>query len=149
MKNFSIKIDTLTGEEYYEVYIRGQQLLRDPLLNKASAFTLEERMALELDGLLRPEVGTLETQVQRSIQNYRRKPDDLERYIYLMGLLDRSEPLFYKLLCQNLEEMVPIVYTPTVGQACLELSHITRRYRGIYISPENISRIDQIRMIKF
>jgi malate dehydrogenase (oxaloacetate-decarboxylating) len=144
MKNFSIKIDALTGEEYYEVYIRGQQLLRDPLLNKASSFTLEERMALELDGLLRPGVGDLATQVQRSLQNYQRKPDDLERYIYLLGLLDRSEPLFYKLLCENLEEMVPIIYTPTVGQACLQLSHITRRYRGIYISPENISRIDQI-----
>lgn len=144
MKNFSIKIDALTGEEYYEVYIRGQQLLRDPLLNKASAFTLEERMALELDGLLRSGVGDLATQVRRSLQNYKRKPDDLERYIFLLGLLDRSEPLFYKLLCENLEEMVPIIYTPTVGQACLQLSHINRRYRGLYISPENIGRIDQI-----
>jgi malate dehydrogenase (oxaloacetate-decarboxylating) len=144
VKNFSIKIDALTGEEYYEVYIRGQQLLRDPLLNKASAFTIEERMSLELDGLLRQGVGDLATQVERSLQNYERKPDDLERYIFLMGLLDRSEPLFYKLLCENLEEMVPIVYTPTVGQACLQLSQITRRYRGLYISPENISRIDQI-----
>ena len=144
MKTFSIKIDALTGEEYYEVYLRGQQLLNDALLNKASAFTLEERMALDLEGLLRPGVGDLETQVQRSLQNYRRKPDDLERYIFLLGLLDRSEPLFYKVLCENLEEMVPIVYTPTVGQACLQASHITRRYRGLFINPENISRIDQI-----
>jgi len=144
VKNFSIKIDALTGEEYYEIYIRGQQLLRDPLLNKGSAFTLEERMTLQLDGLLRPGVGDLDTQVKRARQNYERKPDDLERYIYLLGLLDRSEPLFYKLLCENLEEMVPIVYTPTVGQACLQLSHIHRRFRGLYISPENISRIDQI-----
>jgi malate dehydrogenase (oxaloacetate-decarboxylating) len=144
MKTFSIKIDTLTGEEYYEIYLRGQQLLNDPLLNKASAFTLEERMTLDLDGLLRSGVGSLEIQVQRSLENYKRKPDDLERYIFLMGLLDRSEPLFYKLLSENLEEMVPIVYTPTVGQACLQLSHITRRYRGLYISPDNINRIDQI-----
>jgi malate dehydrogenase (oxaloacetate-decarboxylating) len=144
MKTFSIKIDALTGEEYYEVYIRGQQLLHDPLLNKASAFTVEERMALDLEGLLRPGIGDLQTQVTRSLEMYKRKPDDLERYIFLMGLLDRSEPLFYKLLCENLEEMVPIVYTPTVGQACLQLSHITRRYRGLYISPDNISRIDQI-----
>jgi malate dehydrogenase (oxaloacetate-decarboxylating) len=144
MKTFDFKIDPLTGEEYYEVYMRGRQLLNDPHLNKGSAFTHEERMSLGLDGLLRSGVSTMESQLARSLQAYQRKPDDMERYIFLIGLQDRSEPLFYKLLVENLEEMVPVVYTPTVGQACLQLSHIQRRFRGLYISPENIANIDQI-----
>ncbi len=144
MKTFSFKIDPLTGEEYWEVYLRGQQLLTDSLLNKASSFSQEERLALDLVGLLRSQVSGLELQEQRTLQAYQRKPDDMEKFIYLQGLMDRSEVLFYRLLVDNLTEMVPIVYTPTVGQACLELSHITRRYRGIYLSPDNIARIDQI-----
>jgi len=144
MKTFSLRVDALTNEEYWEVHLRGQQLLNEPLLNKASAFTQEERLSLELTGLLRTGVSTLDLQVQRSLDNYRRKPDDMEKYIFLQGLLNRNEVLFYRLLLENLTEMVPIVYTPTVGQACLELSHITRRYRGIYLSPENIANVDQI-----
>jgi hypothetical protein len=135
MKFFSIKIDPLTGEEYYEVNLRGRLVLNNPLLNKGSCFTEEERMSLELDGLLRSGVSTLEQEVERTLEMYRRKPDDLERYIFLQSLLDRDETLFYRLLYENLEEMVPIVYTPTVGQACLMLSHIMRRYRGLYVTP--------------
>jgi malate dehydrogenase (oxaloacetate-decarboxylating) len=144
MKTFSIKIDPLTGEEYFEVYMRGQQLLSDPFLNKASAFGVEERLNLGLTGLLRSGVSNMETQRQRSLQMYTRKHDDIEKYIFLQGLLNRNETLFYSLLCENLQEMLPIVYTPTVGKACMMLSHITRRYRGIYISPENIANIDRI-----
>ncbi len=144
MKTFGFKIDPLTGEDYYEVYIRGRQLLNDPHLNKASAFTKEERLSLGLDGLLRPGISTLESQLDRVYEAFLRKPDDLERYIYLSGLLDRSEPLFYQLLVEHLEEMLPIIYTPTVGQACLQMSHIQRRYRGVYITPQNIANIDQI-----
>ena len=144
MKTFGFKIDPLTGEDYYEVYVRGRQLLNDSHLNKASAFTKEERLSLGLDGMLRPGVGSLSIQAARAYEAYLRKPDDLERYIYLAGLQDRSEPLFYKLLLEHLEEMVPIVYTPTVGQACLQMSHIQRRYRGLYITPKNIANIDQI-----
>jgi len=144
MKTFSLKVDPLTNEEYWEVDLRGQQLLNEPLLNKASAFTQEERLSLGLSGLLRTGVSTLDLQVQRSYDNFLRKPDDLEKYIFLQGLLNRNEVLFYRLLLDKLTEMVPIVYTPTVGQACLELSHITRRYRGLYLSPENIANIDQI-----
>ncbi|HNV03111.1 MAG TPA: NAD-dependent malic enzyme [Vicinamibacterales bacterium] len=144
MKTFSMKIDPLTNEEYWEVYLRGQQILSDPLLNKASAFTQEERLSLGLTGLLRTAVSTLDRQVERSYENLQRKPDDLERYIYLQGLLDRNEVLYYRVLQEHLTELVPIVYTPTVGQACLELSHITRRYRGVYLSPDNIADIDQI-----
>ena len=144
MKTFSLKVDPLTNEEYWEVYLRGQQLLSDPLLNKASAFSPEERMALDLSGLLRSGVSTLELQGQRIIAAYEKKPDDMEKYIYLQGLMDRNEVLFYRVLTDHLIEMVPIVYTPTVGQACQQLSHITRRFRGLYVSPENIGRIDQI-----
>ena len=144
MKTFGFKIDPLTGEDYYEVYVRGRQLLNDSHLNKGSAFTKEERLSLELDGMLRPGIGSLNTQAARVYEAYQRKHDDLERYIYLAGLQDRSEPLFYRLLLEHLEEMVPIVYTPTVGQACMQMSHIQRRYRGVYITPKNIANIDQI-----
>jgi malate dehydrogenase (oxaloacetate-decarboxylating) len=144
MKTFSIKIDTLTGEEYFEVGIKGQQLLNDPMLNKASGFTKEERINLGLEGLLRSGVSDIETHLERTLEAYERKTDDLERYIYLTELLNRNETLFYKMLSEHLTEMVPIVYTPVVGQACLQLSHITRRYRGVYITPDNIANIDEI-----
>jgi malate dehydrogenase (oxaloacetate-decarboxylating) len=144
MKTFAFKIDALTGEEFLEVYIRGRQLLNDPLLNKGSGFTREERLAFGLEGYVRSGYSPIEVQVERALEAYSRKPDAMERYIFLSGLLNRSEPLFYRLLCDNLTEMVPIVYTPTVGQACLELSHIQRRFRGVYVSPENIDRIDRI-----
>ena len=144
MKTFSFKVDPLTGEEYYEVYIRGRQLLNDPLLSKLSGFTQEERLALGLDGFVRPSVSTIEAQAQRCMESYGRKQDDLERYIYLQSLLDRCEVLFYHVLCNHLAQMVPIVYTPTVGHACMQLSHIMRRYRGLYLTPDNVGNIDQI-----
>ncbi len=144
MKTYAMKVDPLTGEDYYEVYLRGRALMNDPHLNKGSAFAEEERLSLDLDGLLRSGVSSMESQLERGLESYRRKPDDLERYLFLIGLQDRSEPLFYRLLVDNLPEMVPVVYTPTVGQACLQLSHIQRRFRGIYISPDNIANIDHI-----
>jgi malate dehydrogenase (oxaloacetate-decarboxylating) len=144
MKSFAFKIDPLTGEEYYEVYLRGQQLINDPLLNKGSHFTTEERASLELSGLLPPGVSTIEEQTSRALDSYRRKADDLEGYLFLLGLLNRNETLFYELLAKNLTEMLPIVYTPTVGQACMLLSRIMRRPRGIYFHPENIANIDRI-----
>ncbi len=137
-------MDPLTSEEYYEVYLRGQQLLSDSFLNKGSSFTQEERLSLDLDGFLRSGVSNIDIQIERSYEMFKRKPDDIEKYIFLQGLLNRNEILFYRLLSEHLKEMVPIVYTPTVGQACMMLSHITRRYRGIYISPENIGNIDRI-----
>lgn len=144
MKSFALKIDLLTGEEYYEVYLRGQRILVEPLLNKGSSFSEEERRSLKLTGLLRNAIGTLEQQVQRSLENYNQKSTDLERYIYLLALQDRNETLFYRLLYENLKEMLPIVYTPTVGLACQKMSHIMRQYRGIYLSPDNICHIDEI-----
>jgi malate dehydrogenase (oxaloacetate-decarboxylating) len=144
MKTFAFKIDPLTGEDYYEVYVRGRQLLSDSLLNKASAFKKEERLSLGIDGMLRSGISKLDSQASRAYEAYSRKTEDLERFIYLGGLQDRNETLFYRLLIEHLEEMVPIVYTPTVGQACMQMSHIQRRYRGIYITPDNIANIDQI-----
>ncbi len=113
---------------------RGAELLHDPLLNKGTAFTEAERIALGLRGLLPPLVFTLEQQVARVVENYRRKQTDLERYIHLVSLQDRNETLFYRVLMDNLDEMMPIVYTPTVGQACQQFGHIFRRPRGLYVS---------------
>jgi len=144
MKTFSLKIDPLTGEEYFEVYLRGRQLLTDPFLNKGTAYSREERLTLGLDGLIRSCISDIDTQRTRNYEMYGRKQDDIEKYIFLQSLLNRNEILFYNLLCNNLAEMLPIVYTPTVGKACMMLSHITREYRGIYISPENIANIDSI-----
>lgn len=144
MKNYDFKIDPLTGEEFYEVHLHNALILSDPLLNKGAAFTEEERSELGLFGLLPMGVSTIEAQVQRALESYRRKQDDLEKYLFLLGLMNRNETLFYRLLTENLDEMVPIVYTPTVGQACQMMSHIMRRPRGVYISPLNIARIDDI-----
>jgi len=144
MKTFSIKTDPLTHEEYLEVYLRGRQVLTDPFLNKGTAFSEDERLKLGLSGLVRSSISDIETQRARNYEMFRRKQDDLEKYIFLQSLLNRNEILFYDLLCHHLTEMLPIVYTPTVGKACAMFSHITREFRGIYISPETIANIDQI-----
>ena len=122
----------------------GQAILRNPLLNKGTAFTRAERQALRLEGLLPPRVFTIEEQVQRVMENYRGKQTDLERYIHLIGLQDRNETLFYKVLTTHLEEMLPIVYTPTVGLACQRFGHIFRRPRGMYITVEDRGRVESI-----
>jgi len=113
--------------------LRGMELLDTPLLNKGTAFSDEERAALGLHGLLPYRVETIEEQVTRAYEAYRRKTDDLERHIYLRALQDTNEVLFYRLVLSHLEEMMPIVYTPVVGQACQEFCHIYRRPRGLFI----------------
>ncbi|HZR05550.1 MAG TPA: NAD-dependent malic enzyme [Candidatus Udaeobacter sp.] len=113
---------------------RGMDLLDTPLLNKGTAFTEEERTLFGLLGLLPPHVETLEKQVVRAYEAYQRKDDDLERHIYLRALQDTNEVLFYKLLLDHIEEMTPIVYTPTVALACQQFSHIYRRPRGLFVS---------------
>lgn len=122
----------------------GVDLLHNPLLNHGTAFTEAERDALKLRGLLPPHVFTQEEQVQRSLENFRKKPTDLEKYIYLIGLEDRNETLFYRLILDNLDEMMPIIYTPTVGKACQEYAHIFRRPRGLYISAADIGRVAEV-----
>jgi malate dehydrogenase (oxaloacetate-decarboxylating) len=116
------------------VILRGTALLEDPALNKGTAFTSEERVALGLDGLLPPVVETLEQQSRRCYEAVCRKQDDLERHIYLRALQDTDETLFYRLLLDHVEEMLPIVYTPVVAKACAEFSHIYRRPRGLFIA---------------
>lgn len=105
-----------------------------PILNKGTAFTEAERRQLGLEGLLPPHVETLDEQVVRAYEAYKRKGDDLERHIYLRALQDTNEVLFYRLLLDHIEEMTPMVYTPVVGLGCQQFSHIYRRPRGLFIS---------------
>jgi malate dehydrogenase (oxaloacetate-decarboxylating) len=113
---------------------RGMDLLNRQGLNKGTAFTEEERNTLGLNGLLPPHVESLNEQVVRAYDAYKRKDDDLERHIYLRALQDTNEVLFYRLLLDHIEEMTPIVYTPVVALACQQFSHIYRRPRGLFIS---------------
>ena len=122
----------------------GLKLLQDPFLNKGTAFTEAERDRLNLRGLLPPKALTMEQQCDKVLESIRRKPTDLGKYITLMSLYDRNITLFYKVVEENLEEMMPIIYTPTVGQACQEFSHIFRKARGLYISANNKGRIRKI-----
>src|SRR5579864_2505571 len=122
----------------------GEHLLTFPLLNKVTAFTAREREELGLRGLLPPHICTMEEQVARVMENYRMKSDDLERYIHLVALMDRNETLFYRVLIDHLPEMLPVVYTPTVGQACRNFGRIFRRARGIYLTPEDRGQIGDI-----
>jgi len=131
-------------DESTKVPYSGPQILGHPLYNKGSAFTREERQAFGLEGLLPSAVNTLEQQARRVYENLARKTDPLERYIGLASLEDRNEHLFHYVLGEHLEEFLPIVYTPTVGRACQQFSHIFRRARGLWITPEHRGRIDQV-----
>jgi malate dehydrogenase (oxaloacetate-decarboxylating) len=132
------------GAETLEVSLTGQFLLENPLFNKGSAFTDEEREELGLKGLLPDHVSSVDEQLARTYENYKRKETDLERYVYLVSLQDRNETLFYRLLQEHITEMTPIIYTPTVGAGCQLYSHIYRRPRGLFISYPNRANIDSI-----
>lgn len=123
---------------------RGLDLLHNPSLNKGTAFTTDERNILGLHGLLPPRISSQKQQVQHVLNNVRRKPNNLEKYLYLIGLQDRNERLFYKTLVENMEELSPIVYTPTVGLACQEYSHVYRRPRGMTITRYDRGRIKKV-----
>ena len=112
---------------------KGTDLLHDPLFNKGTAFSNQERRLLKLEGLLPPHVLDLDEQKMKVLETVRAKGTDMEKYIYLMSLQDRNETLFYRLVTDEVEEFMPIIYTPTVGQACQEYGHIFRRPRGMYI----------------
>jgi malate dehydrogenase (oxaloacetate-decarboxylating) len=144
MKLFEAVKDEKTGEEVIKVALAGQLLLDTSLLNKGSAFSQEERREFNLLGLLPPHVSTMDEQLARNYENYKRKETDLERYIFLVALQDRNETLFYRLLEEHITEMMPIIYTPVVGLGCQQYSHIYRRPRGLYISYPQIGDIDAI-----
>jgi malic enzyme len=132
------------GRTVLEVPDRGVDLLRNPTYNKGSAFTYEERCAFGLLGLLPGAVSNMDQQAERAYANLERKQGDLERYIGLAALQDRNEQLFCRVLLDHLEEFLPIVYTPTVGLACQQYSHIFRRARGLWITPGHRDQIDKV-----
>jgi len=120
---------------------RGVDWLHNPIFNKGTAFTEPERAALGLLGLLPPHVHTMDEQVLRVMSNFRIKPNDLERYVQMVSLQDRNETLFYRVVMDHLEEMLPIIYTPTVGRACQEYGYLFRRSRGFYVSSRDRGRV--------
>lgn len=122
----------------------GPTLLETPLLNKDSAFSLEERIQFNLLGLLPQNIETIEEQAERAYQQYSQQGTDLDRHIYLRSIQDSNETLFFKLLEDHLEEMLPIIYTPTVGEACQSFSRIYRSHRGIFISFDHRDHITDI-----
>ena len=123
---------------------RGVALLRDPLLNKGTAFSEQERDAFGLRGLLPAHVLTMEEQAARLMTNLRRLPNDLEKYVALNALHDRNEALFFRIVCDNIDEIQPLIYTPTVGLACQRFGHIFQRPRGLFISANDRGRIPEL-----
>jgi malate dehydrogenase (oxaloacetate-decarboxylating)(NADP+) len=127
-----------------EWYPRGTALLRDPALNKGTAFSEQERDMLGLRGLLPPHVATQQEQVARVLENFHRLQTPLSKYIMLSSLLDRNEALFFRVVMDHADTMMPIIYTPTVGLACQQFGHIYRRPRGLFITAQDRGRIAQI-----
>jgi malic enzyme len=143
MEKYSVRHDS-KGAARLEVPYKGTRLARHPLYTKGTAFTEEEREAFGLEGLLPHAVSTLEQQEKRVYANISRKADELEKFIGLASLQDRNETLFYRTLVDHIEEFLPIVYTPVVGKACQEFSHIFRRARGLWITPGHRGRIYEV-----
>lgn len=134
------KVQTVTDDSPPELY-RGVKILHDPVRNKGTAYTDAERDYLNLRGLLPPRVHSIAEQELRVLGNVRAKATDLERYLYLVALQDRNETLFYRVVMNHIEEMLPLIYTPTVGKACQEFQHIFRTPRGFYVSLQDRGRI--------
>ena len=127
----------------YRVAVRGTQVMREPLIFRGTAFTPEQRAELGLTGLLPAGVSTLEAQTARVYAQYERQADDLAKNVYLTALRDRNEVLFYRVLSEHLDEMLPIIYTPTIGQAIERYSHEYRRPRGVFLSINHQAQIEE------
>ena len=123
---------------------KGIELLHNPILNKGTAFSHNERQKLKLEGLLPPQIMTQDEQKVRVLAALRGKDSNLEKYIYLRALQDRNEYLYYRIIIDEIEELMPIIYTPTVGEACQQFAHIYRQPRGIYISDRDKGSINNI-----
>lgn len=138
---FELRRDPRTSEPYLAVFVRGAALKNDPILNKGTCFTAEEREAFGLTGLLPPSIQTPDEQLVRAYGNYLEAGDDVHRYLFLASLQDRNATLFCRLVLAHLDEMVPVIYTPTVGKACQHYSHIYRQAHGLYVSPAERGRM--------
>jgi malic enzyme len=141
---FQRRTDPRTGQSYLAVLNRGRALLLDPMTNKGTGFSREERDALGLEGLLPPNVSSMAEQLARAYENNRSSGSPLARYVHLATLQDRNEVLFYRLALENLVEMMPIIYTPTVGEACQRFSHIYRQARGVFVDWSQRGRIAEV-----
>jgi malate dehydrogenase (oxaloacetate-decarboxylating) len=133
-----------TGTKTCQVSLSGFDLINSPRLNKGTAFSDHERDVFDLHGLLPPHVGSLDDQIERRMQALREQPNSFHKYSFLRELQNTNETLFYALLVRNIEEMLPVVYTPTVGEGCQRFSEIWRKPRGLFLSYPNKHRIDQI-----
>ncbi len=129
------------GNDFRPVALTGTELLNDRNLNKSTAFSYEEREAFQLVGLLPPKVQTFDDQLNRVYDGFRNASTDIEKYLFLRALQDRNETLFYALLSRHVEEMTPIIYTPTVGKACQEFSHRYQKARGLYITEDSVDQM--------
>jgi len=142
--SFQRRTDPRTGQAYWAVRNRGHELLLDPMTNKGTGFPRDERDALGLNGLLPPHISTMAEQLARAYENNRSNSTALARYVHLATLQDRNEVLFFRLALEHLEEMMPILYTPTVGEACQRFSHIYRQSRGVYVDWGQRGRIAEV-----
>src|SRR5271165_771050 len=138
------KVQSTAGEAALQVSLSGLDLINSPRLNKGTGFSDHERDVFDLHGLLPPHVGNLDEQIVRRIQALRDQPSPFNKYAFLRDLQDTNETLFYALLVRNIEEMLPLVYTPTVGEGCQRFSEIWRRPRGVFLSYPNKHRIREI-----
>src|SRR5512140_558575 len=142
--NFSIKVDPSTWQRYLSTPVKGKALLMEPFTNKGTAFTMRERDELDLHGLLPPQVCTIEQQLERVYGNFSAKATNLEKFVFMASLQDRNETLFFRLCHERIDEMMPIVYTPVVGEACQKFSHIYRRGRGLFVSYDMRNDIEKV-----
>ena len=138
------QLEQTSGELTRQVSLSGYDLINSPRLNKGTAFSDHERDVFDLHGLLPPHVGSLDEQIERRMQALRAQPNSFNKYSFLRDLQDTNETLFYALLVRHIEEMLPLVYTPTVGEGCQRFSEIWRKPRGLFLSYPNKDRIDQI-----